>query len=120
MYLESRNILLTGAKDPSVAREEPRLHLPGILGNLAPEEKAVFDDLMMSVVPWRGEGYTLGLNGLFQVVPLQAVEAVTRYVNAPRTESTESTRQALLEELGEIFKDRGFTGMRVEELRSFA
>lgn len=96
--------------------EEAVLNLPHGLRALGPEQQARFEDLMGSVIPWRGSGYVLGVNGLFKTVPEELTQEIRRYAYE---EQGANTREALLEPLRQIAEDRGLYKMGGEDLQAF-
>lgn len=119
MTIESRYSSTPSPERTSNVEELPRLNLPGILGALPPEQKTKFEDLMASVIPWRGRGFVFGVNGLFTFVPVELNERITRYVQNSSSEPLDDSREDLVNELVAIYHERKFNQMGTEELSSF-
>jgi hypothetical protein len=96
-----------------------RARLPGILGKLESTKKEKFDDLMSRVIPWREEGYTIGLNALFNFVPEDVVQEVIEYVKSDTGEPNNPPAE-LLAKLQAIISDINLFEMDNTTLRSFS
>ncbi len=118
MSLESHSLRPNRTRPPEFEERVP-LQIPRPLGRLDSAAKSKFDDLMARVIPWRGVGYTYGLNALFSAVPDELIEDITQYVEGTSDKSPEAFRENLLERLRAIYDQKKLSEMSDEKLRSF-
>lgn len=86
--------------------EKTELRLPDSLRGLDEKTQARFNDLVTSVVPWRGEGYTLGLNAVFTYASSELVAEVAKYVKDTEIDlAGERSRNVLVKKLLQIRDD---------------
>lgn len=91
---------------PAAEAQEIQSRLRGRLDALPPEEKARLNELVWpSVIPWTGDGYRLGLNGLFSFVPQEMKDRVDAYVQMPAGEDRDAMQEELRSSLTALWSE---------------